>query len=156
MNGSVAFGASKQYINEYIGQAPYIFLGYVTDSFPTVRQDGSELLLGDFVRGHPNSVYPLIINGVKFNNSKDKAVYEGNGKWEIEQYIYQNTKETILTNKLTESESGSKNNQKEVNEEKRDSITDIKGNFLDSRNLSRDVKKVIIDDTVDGGEFKED
>ena len=157
MNGSVAFGAAKQYTEERIGGTPSIFLGYIQEggSFPTVRQDGSELLLGDFVRGHPNSEFPFIIAGIKINNNKDKVVFEGNNKWQIEQYIYQTTKETPLVNKRTESVSGNKTNQKEVNEEIKDSIADIKGHYIDGRNLSRDVKKVIVDDTVDGGEFNQ-
>ena len=52
--------------------------------------------------------------------------------------------------------SGMKLNQKEVNEEMKNTINDIKGNFVDGRNLSEDAKKVITDDTVDGGLFKED
>ena len=153
MNGSVAFGAVKQYVEEIIGGTTSIFLGYVTSSFPTERQDGTPLLIGDFVRGHPSSQFPLIINGVKLNTGKDKAVYQESGKWEADYFVYQNTKETPLTNKTTESMSGKKQNQKEVNEEMRDTITDIKGHYIDGRNLSSDVKKVIIDDTVDGGDF---
>ena len=153
MNGSTAYGAVKQYVEEVIGGTPSIFLGYVTNSFPTERQDGTPLLIGDFVRGHPNSEFPIIINGVKLNTGKDRAVYQGSSKWEADYFVYQNTKETPLTNKTTESMSGNKINQKEVNEEMRDTITDIKGHFIDGRNLSNDVKKVIIDDTVDGGEF---
>ena len=156
MNGSVAFGAVKQYVEEIIGGTPSIFLGYVTNSFPNERQDGTPLLIGDFVRGHPSSEFPLIINGVKLNTGKDRAVYQGSGKWEADYFVYQNTKETPLTNKRTESMSGLKLNQKEVNEEMKNTINDIKGNFVDGRNLSDDAKKVITDDTVDGGLFNEE
>ena len=124
MNGSVAFGAVKQYVEEIIGGTPSIFLGYVTNSFPNKRQDGTPLLIGDFVRGHPSREFPL--------------------------------KETPLTNKRTESMSGNKLNQKEVNEEMKNTINDIKGNFVDGRNLSEDAKKVITNDTVDGGLFNEE
>ena len=144
MNGSVAFGAVKQYVEEIIGGTPSIF------------QDGTPLLIGDFVRGHPSSEFPLIINGVRLNTGKDRAVYQGSGKWEADYFVYQNTKETPLTNKRTESMSGNKLNQKEVNEEMKNTINDIKGNFVDGRNLSEDAKKVITNDTVDGGLFNEE
>ena len=39
MNGSVAFGAVKQYVTEIIGGTPSIFLGYVTSSFPKGRME---------------------------------------------------------------------------------------------------------------------
>ena len=157
MNGSTAYGAAKLYMNEMIGGTPSIFLGYVVEggTLPTNRQDGSELLLGDFVRGHPSSDFPFVIAGIKIENDKDKVVFEGDGKWQLEQYIYQNTKETPLVNKRTESVSGMKTNQKEVNEEVRNNINDIKGNFVDGRNLSEDAKKVLNNDTVDGGLFND-
>lgn len=153
MNGASVFGASKTYTDQIVGGVPGIFIGYVTNAFPTTRQDGTPLLVGDYVRALSSLTFPVIINGIKFNTNKDRAIFEGSNKWQIETYIYQNTKETVVTSKISESISGSSKNQKELNEETKTNITEIKSNFIDERLLDLAVKDIINNKIVDAGNY---
>lgn len=103
-----------------------IFCGYVTNggSFPTARPDGSPLKSEDFVRPLRSSTFPFSIGDVEFTNRLNKAFYFNN-KWELDPGAIQDTSETPTIIPVTESLSGESINQKQVNVENREAISEL-------------------------------
>lgn len=98
---------------------PFMHIGTIdqtTTSFPTTRPDGSELVNGDFLKIRPDAEVPFTIEGITFNSVKDQATWLED-HWDLNANPYQNTYETPVKNKSTESLSGLAVRQNKVNEE---------------------------------------
>lgn len=94
-----------------------IFVGIVSKngSFPTTRLDGTALQDEDYVK--PNaSDCPFTIGTVTFTTAKDRALYL-KGTWYLEAGALQDTSETPVDDKTTESLSGTSTTQNNVNKE---------------------------------------
>ncbi len=87
-----------------------------TTSFPTTRPDGSDLVNGDFLKVKPDAEVPFTVEGLTFNSVKDQATWLQD-HWDLNANPYQNTYETPIKNKETESLSGTAERQNQVNEE---------------------------------------
>lgn len=111
-------GKVKKYVDEEIQtKIDIVSVGFVTNgsSFPTTRLDGSPLQKGDYVVPASDTNYPLIIDGKVFQNSTYRGIFLGGASWETRGQGLQNTAETAVANPVTESHSGTKTLQSEIN-----------------------------------------
>ena len=112
------YGAAKGFVEEEIQtKIDIISVGFVTNgsSFPTTRLDGSPLQKGDYVVPASDTTFPLIIDGKSFQNSSYRGIFLGGTSWETRGQGLQNTAETAVANSATESYSGTKTLQSEIN-----------------------------------------
>ena len=112
------FGAAKGFIEEKVGNGPQS-LGYVRagGSMPATRKDGTALQEGDYCLPHPNSSFPLVVDGVTFQNKKTQAFYIAGGGWTTTTDALQFTNETPVRDKANESVSGIADYQSDINKE---------------------------------------
>lgn len=124
------FGAAKGFIEEKVGHGPQS-LGYVRagDTMPTTRKDGTALQEGDYCLPHPSSSFPLVVDGVTFQNKKTQAFYIAGGGWTTTTDALQFTNETPVKDKANESVSGTADYQSDINKE-------VKLKFADKENTS--------------------
>ena len=113
-----ALGAAKSYVDEEIKtKIDVISVGFVTNggSFPTTRLGGAPLQKGDYVVPTSDSTFPFEIAGKVFRNSTYRGIFLGGTDWETRGQGTQNTAETAVANPVTESHSGTKTLQSEIN-----------------------------------------
>ena len=124
------WGKVKKYIEKKLGKGPQS-LGYVRagGSMPTTRKDGTALQEGDYCLPHPSSSFPLVVDGVTFQNKKTQAFYIAGGGWTTTTDALQFTNETPVKDKANESISGTADYQSDVNKE-------VKLKFADKEDTS--------------------
>ena len=80
-----------------------LYIGQITDSFPTTRPDGTDLRVGDYGIPSTERELPYTVDVITFESRTDKVVYVGNGLWLLNASAYQNTKELPVKDKSKES-----------------------------------------------------
>lgn len=111
-------GKAKKYVDKEIQtKIDIVSAGFVHKggSFPTTRIDGSPLQKGDYVVPTSDTEFPFYINGKAFMNSTYRGIFQGGTDWETKGQGLQNTAETAVANPVTESHSGTKTLQSEIN-----------------------------------------
>lgn len=128
-NGAT-FGAAKGFVEEKVGKGPQS-LGYVRagGTMPTTRKDGTALQEGDYCLPHPSSSFPLVVDGVTFQNKKTQAFYIAGGGWTTTTDALQFTNETPVKDKANESIGGTADYQSDINKE-------VKLKFADKEDIS--------------------